>query len=174
MELQRRQPTYKKMRQVIDIIERQCKIEGRKPALDDLCSHFPSVDSRVLDSLWRMDLDARECASNAAEWLQDNLQCIEEDIPGNFIDDTSKGIGLTSNLFMRLCHLTDCFRFLRFTSTSGRSVDFAVCAFSISNGFVFGYVGEAFSGTRALLLRICLCCFLTRLLVCAYLCLRMS
>ena len=149
MELQRRQPTYKKMRQVIDIIERQCKIEGRKPALDDLCSHFPSVDSRVLDSLWRMDLDVRECASNASEWLQDNLQCIEEDIPGNFIDDASKGIGLTSNLFTRLCHLTDCLRLLRFTSTFGRSVDFAVCAFSISNGFVFGYVGEVFSGTRA-------------------------
>ena len=104
MELQRRQPTYKKMRQLLNSID----AEGREPTLDDLCSHFPSVDSHVLESLMRMDLDARECADQASKWLQNNLECIEEDTPGNFSDDTSKGIGLTSNMFMRLCHVTDC------------------------------------------------------------------
>ena len=170
MELQRRQPTYKKMRQILNSID----AEGREPTLDDLCSHFPSVDSHVLESLMRMDLDARECADQASKWLQNNLECIDEDTPGNFSDDTSKGIALTSNLFTRLCHVTDCVKLLRFTSTFGRSADFAVCAFSILNSFVFGYVGEAYWGARAFSLRFCLCCFFTRLLVCAYLCLWMS
>ena len=90
MELQRRQPTYKKIRQVLESI----LAEGRAPKLDDLRMHFPSVECHVLSSLWQMDSDRSECEFYASSWLQENFPSNEDDFLGNIAESTLQGSAL--------------------------------------------------------------------------------
>eukprot|EP00973_Karenia_brevis_P022287 3066667-Karenia_brevis.AAC.1 len=67
MELHRRQPTYKNIRNAARELS---EAHEGGPTLEQMCAKFPGVDRELLHRLWELDTETDACQHFTTQWLE--------------------------------------------------------------------------------------------------------